>query len=46
MFFNDSVSVGWVRGGEVLEFAAQDPRPGTIFYLGHHSQHGLSLLAA
>ena len=32
IFFNDTVSVGWVRGGEVLEFAAQDPRLGTIFY--------------
>ncbi len=32
IFFNDSVSVGWVRGGEVLEFAANDPRQGTIFY--------------
>jgi hypothetical protein len=26
------VSVGWVRGGEVLEFAAHDPSQGTIFY--------------
>src|SRR5687768_996122 len=32
IFFNDSVSVGWVRGGDVLEFTAQDPRQGTIFY--------------
>ena len=32
MYFNDTVSVGWVRGGDVLEFAAQDPRLGTIFY--------------
>ena len=32
LYFNDTVSVGWVRGGEVLEFAAQDPRQGTIFY--------------
>jgi len=32
LYFNDTVSVGWVRGGEVLEFAAQDPRLGTIFY--------------
>ena len=26
------MSVGWVRGGEVLEFAANDPRQGAIFY--------------
>jgi hypothetical protein len=32
LYFNDTVSVGWVRGGEVLEFAAHDPSQGTIFY--------------
>ena len=32
LYFNDTVSVGWVRGGEVLEFAAHDPTLGTIFY--------------
>jgi hypothetical protein len=32
LFFNDTVSVGWVRGGEILEILAQDPRQGTIFY--------------
>ena len=32
LYFNDSVSVGWVRGGEVLELAAQDPTQGTMFY--------------
>ncbi len=32
IYFNDQVSVGWVRGGDVLEIAAQDPRQGTIFY--------------
>lgn len=32
IYFNDSVSVGWVRGGDVLEFAAVDPRQGVIFY--------------
>jgi hypothetical protein len=31
LFFNDSVSVGWVRGG-FIELAAQDPRQGVIFY--------------
>ncbi|MNC86300.1 hypothetical protein D3C83_19510 [compost metagenome] len=28
IFFNDTVSVGWVRGGEVLEFIGQDPQLG------------------
>jgi hypothetical protein len=32
LFFNDTVSVGWVRGGEVMEFIAQDPRQGAMFY--------------
>lgn len=31
LFFNDSISVGWVRGG-FIEVAAQDPRQGVIFY--------------
>lgn len=32
IYFNDNVAVGWVRGGDVLEFAAVDPRQGVIFY--------------
>ena len=32
VFFNDTVSVGWVRGADVLEIAALDPRQGVIFY--------------
>ncbi len=32
LYFNDTVAVGWVRGGDYLEFAAQDPRQGTVFY--------------
>ena len=32
VFFNDTVAVGWVRGGEVLEVAVQDPRQGALFY--------------
>ena len=31
LYFNDSVVVGWVRGGFV-EIAAQDPEQGTVFY--------------
>jgi hypothetical protein len=31
LFFNDRVSVGWVRGG-FIEFAAQDPAQGVVFY--------------
>jgi hypothetical protein len=32
LFFNDAVSVGFVRGGTVLEVAAHDTRQGVIFY--------------
>jgi hypothetical protein len=32
LFFNDAVSVGFVRGGTVLEVAADDPRQGVVFY--------------
>ena len=32
LYFNDAVSVGFVRGGDVLEFAALDPKQGVIFY--------------
>jgi hypothetical protein len=32
VYFNDSAAVGWVRGGFVLEIAAQDPQQGTVFY--------------
>jgi hypothetical protein len=37
LYFNDSVVVGWVRGGFV-EIAAQDPEQGTVFY---RAQSGL-----
>lgn len=32
IFFNDSVQVGFVRGGEILELAAQDAEQGVLFY--------------
>jgi hypothetical protein len=32
LYFSDTVAVGFVRTGEVLEFATLDPRQGTIFY--------------
>ena len=32
VFFADSVAIGWVRGGPILEVAAQDPQQGVIFY--------------
>ena len=32
VYFADTVAVGWVRGGRVLEVTAQDPAQGVIFY--------------
>jgi hypothetical protein len=32
LYFNDEVTVGWVRGGDVVEIAVQDPRQGILFY--------------
>jgi hypothetical protein len=32
IYFNDQVSVGWVRGGDVLEIASVDPKQGIVFY--------------
>ncbi len=32
LYFGDDVYVGWVPGGDVLEFAAQDPQQGVVFY--------------
>jgi hypothetical protein len=32
IYFGDTVAVGWVRGGRILEITAQDPSQGVIFY--------------
>ncbi len=32
LYFNDSIIVGWVQGGDVVEIAAVDPQQGVIFY--------------
>jgi hypothetical protein len=32
IYFNDLVSVGWVRNGDVLEVTSVDPKQGVIFY--------------
>jgi len=45
LFFNDSVIVGWVRGGPIIEFAAEDPKQGMIFYKLTQSPSGPVRLA-
>ena len=42
LYFNDSVVVGWVRGG-FIEIAAQDARQGTVFYRALPGAGGLSI---
>ncbi len=32
LYFSDDVAVGWVRGANLLEIAAHDPKQGGIFY--------------
>ena len=32
IYFNDSVSVGYIRGAGLIEVTAQDPAMGTVFY--------------
>ncbi len=32
VYFNDVVSVAWIRGSDLLEVAAQDPSQGVMFY--------------
>src|SRR5262245_44061335 len=32
LYFNDTVAVGWVQGGETLELTAQDPEQGVVFW--------------
>lgn len=32
LYFNDTVYLGWVRGGPIMEVAAVDPKLGTVFY--------------
>jgi hypothetical protein len=37
VYFNDTVSVGYVRGAGLLEIVAQDPRMGSVFYVIHQA---------
>jgi hypothetical protein len=40
LYFNDSVAVGFVRGGFMELAAAQDPRQGIVFYAGAEWRQG------
>ena len=40
LFFADDVAVGWVRGADLLELAAHDPKQGAIFYAIEQSPKG------
>jgi hypothetical protein len=32
IYFNDTVTIGYIRGAPLLEFAVQDPQQGVVFY--------------
>jgi len=38
IYFNDTVAVGWVRGGPVLEFVGQDAKQGALFFTFEQGQ--------
>ena len=35
IYFNDTVSAGYIRGGGLIEIVAQDPKMGSVFYVVH-----------
>jgi hypothetical protein len=37
IYFNDTVSVGYIRGAGLIEVMAQDPQMGSIFYVIHQA---------
>jgi len=37
IYFNDTVSVGFIRGAGLLEIVAQDPKLGSVFYVVHQT---------
>jgi hypothetical protein len=37
IYFNDRVSVGYIRGAGLIEVVAQDPKMGSVFYLVHET---------
>ena len=38
IYFNDEVSVGYIRGAGLLEIVAQDAKLGSIFYVVHQER--------
>jgi hypothetical protein len=40
LYFNDTASIGWVRGSDLLELVAQDPTQGAKFYTLRQSSQG------
>jgi hypothetical protein len=33
LYFNDQVAIGWTKGADSIEVAAQDPQQGVVFYV-------------
>lgn len=45
IYFNDNVSVAWIRGAPLIELAAQDRRLGTVFYQLSQTESGTPRLS-
>ena len=41
IYFGDDVAVGYVRGGDLLEFISQDPKVGSVFYTMKQASTGV-----
>jgi hypothetical protein len=41
IYLGDNVAVGYVRGGDVLEFISQDPKIGSVFYTLKQTHEGV-----
>lgn len=44
IYFNDQVSVGYVRGAGLLEIVAQDPVLGSVFYVVHQERNAAATI--
>jgi hypothetical protein len=44
IFFNDAVTVGYIRGAPLLELAVQDPEQGVLFYTIEQKPQGRPLI--
>ena len=44
IYFNDSIAVGHVRGGDLLELTATDPDAGVVFFTLNQTEHAAPII--